>query len=249
MTETGTAYLPPLGLSSSCNLLHQRTVAVADKCGLENIDECANPAIASRCVANSECCNLPAHFLCKCKPGFHGDGEVECKGAGGNLLSPSSARPGPSFKDQGPPDVLALRVIVMTIFPRSPVALSSHPEDSSLIFFRLTDLLPHFSVSFMTGSDSLVVAPLTAWANTLEFYIDECQLPNACGINTVCINLPGNYTCDCQHGYHGNPYNGVSRGGGGGAVSPLKKSRGPVPPPPGAPLIILAGNIEAPFDR
>ena len=34
----------------------------------------------SRCVRNAECCNLPAHFVCKCQPGFEGDGEVECRG-------------------------------------------------------------------------------------------------------------------------------------------------------------------------
>ncbi|KAI5721802.1 hypothetical protein M8J77_025859 [Diaphorina citri] len=43
-----------------------------------DINECDNPALASRCVANAECCNLPAHFLCKCRPGYEGDGEVQC---------------------------------------------------------------------------------------------------------------------------------------------------------------------------
>ena len=45
-----------------------------------DIDECANPALASKCVENAECCNLPAHFVCKCREGFEGDGEVECRG-------------------------------------------------------------------------------------------------------------------------------------------------------------------------
>lgn len=45
-----------------------------------DIDECADPAIAARCVQNAECCNLPAHFLCKCKPGYEGDGEELCLG-------------------------------------------------------------------------------------------------------------------------------------------------------------------------
>lgn len=45
-----------------------------------DINECEDPTIASRCVQNAECCNLPSHFLCKCKPGFVGDGEVECRG-------------------------------------------------------------------------------------------------------------------------------------------------------------------------
>jgi len=55
---------------------HSNTVAFY----VPDINECEDPAIASRCVQNAECCNLPSHFLCKCKPGFVGDGEVECKG-------------------------------------------------------------------------------------------------------------------------------------------------------------------------
>lgn len=47
---------------------------------ISDINECDNPALASRCVANAECCNLPAHFLCKCRPGYEGDGEVQCTG-------------------------------------------------------------------------------------------------------------------------------------------------------------------------
>lgn len=45
-----------------------------------DIDECADPTIAARCVENAECCNVPAHFVCKCKEGYEGDGEVECRG-------------------------------------------------------------------------------------------------------------------------------------------------------------------------
>lgn len=45
-----------------------------------DIDECQIPELKSRCVQNAECCNLPAHFICKCLPGYDGDGEVECKG-------------------------------------------------------------------------------------------------------------------------------------------------------------------------
>lgn len=44
-----------------------------------DINECEDPVLASRCVANAECCNLPANFLCKCKPGYRGDGEVHCE--------------------------------------------------------------------------------------------------------------------------------------------------------------------------
>jgi hypothetical protein len=39
--------------------------------------------------------------------------------------------------------------------------------------------------------------------------IDECRRPGACGINAICQNYPGNYTCACQAGYTGNPFDGV----------------------------------------
>ena len=45
-----------------------------------DIDECAIPELAGKCVENAECCNLPAEYVCKCKPGFEGDGQVECRG-------------------------------------------------------------------------------------------------------------------------------------------------------------------------
>lgn len=45
-----------------------------------DINECEDPAVASRCVENAECCNLPAHYICKCNRGFEGDGEEECRG-------------------------------------------------------------------------------------------------------------------------------------------------------------------------
>lgn len=45
---------------------------------ISDINECDDPALAGRCVENAECCNLPANFLCKCKTGFVGNGEVHC---------------------------------------------------------------------------------------------------------------------------------------------------------------------------
>lgn len=62
-----------------------------------DINECEDPAIASRCVQNAECCNLPSHFLCKCKPGYVGDGEVECRGKSMGMYS-RCARVGRSFE-------------------------------------------------------------------------------------------------------------------------------------------------------
>lgn len=41
--------------------------------------------------------------------------------------------------------------------------------------------------------------------------VNECLNPSACGVNTECINTPGNYTCVCKDGYIGtNPYDGCA---------------------------------------
>jgi len=40
--------------------------------------------------------------------------------------------------------------------------------------------------------------------------VNECTIPGACGDNTVCHNVPGNYTCTCQDGFTGDPFNSVS---------------------------------------
>ena len=53
----------------------------SSKCFMfSDIDECETPELAAKCVENAECCNLPAHYVCKCNPGFEGDGEIECLG-------------------------------------------------------------------------------------------------------------------------------------------------------------------------
>lgn len=55
------------------------TLLIIQYYNYSDIDECQDPSIIARCVENAECCNLPAHFACKCKPGFEGDGETQCK--------------------------------------------------------------------------------------------------------------------------------------------------------------------------
>ena len=37
-----------------------------------DINECEDPVLSKFCVENSECCNLPGHFVCKCQNGYEG---------------------------------------------------------------------------------------------------------------------------------------------------------------------------------
>lgn len=43
-----------------------------------DINECEEPTLAALCADNAECCNLPGHFVCKCKPGFTGNATDTC---------------------------------------------------------------------------------------------------------------------------------------------------------------------------
>lgn len=45
-----------------------------------DINECEEPTLAALCADNAECCNLPGHFVCKCKPGFTGNATDSCTG-------------------------------------------------------------------------------------------------------------------------------------------------------------------------
>ena len=46
----------------------------------KDTNECELPSLAAMCAENAECCNLPGHFVCKCKPGFTGNATVSCTG-------------------------------------------------------------------------------------------------------------------------------------------------------------------------
>lgn len=39
-----------------------------------DINECEIPSLRALCSDNSECVNLPGHFVCKCKPGYQQSG-------------------------------------------------------------------------------------------------------------------------------------------------------------------------------
>ena len=34
--------------------------------------------------------------------------------------------------------------------------------------------------------------------------VNECAVGNPCGVNAICVNTIGSYTCDCVDGYVAN---------------------------------------------
>lgn len=71
---------------------------------------------------------------------------------------------------------------------------------------RNVEVFKKFSIFFTN-----LAIILTDYYKLVDFFldIDECRRPGACGVNAVCQNYPGNYTCACQAGYTGNPFDGV----------------------------------------
>lgn len=49
-----------------------------------DINECEIPSLRALCADNSECVNLPGHFVCKCKPGYQQAGQSGLTGECGD---------------------------------------------------------------------------------------------------------------------------------------------------------------------
>ena len=63
------------------------------------------------------------------------------------------------------------------------------------------------------GETIFYICVLKTFAKSTQFLsdVDECLGNTACGSNALCVNTVGNHTCECQQGFQGNPYNGVSQ--------------------------------------
>lgn len=140
-----------------------------------DIDECQDPAIKARCVENSECCNLPSHYVCKCNQGYEGDGEVSCTGK-------LNKDPISSFNHS-------------TKSILSDINECLHPNACG-VGAECFNTPGNYTCVCPEGTYG---DPYSGCAD-----IDECANPNACGPGALCTNLEGGYRCDCPQGFHGD---------------------------------------------
>lgn len=166
-----------------------------------DIDECQDPAIASRCVENAECCNLPAHFLCKCKDGYTGDGEVLCTDideCSNPLACGAHAQcintPGnhtcacPEGFVGNPYD--GCQDVDECAYPNvcGPGAICTNLEGS-------------YRCNCPPGYDG------DGRAEQGCVDLDECAR-TPCGRNADCLNTDGSFRCLCPDGFSGDPMHG-----------------------------------------
>lgn len=182
---------------------------------LLDIDECQEPAIAARCVENAWCCNLPAHFLCKCNPGFEGDGEVQCLG---KFRQQNQRRMKTSLvldiDECAHPNACGTNALCHNI-PGNytcscPEGFVGNPFDGCVD----QDECQHpnacgpgaICTNLLGGRECYCPPgfqgdPYTTGCNDM----DECSRANPCGRDAICSNLEGSFRCACPPGFIGDP--------------------------------------------
>ncbi|CAH0390731.1 unnamed protein product [Bemisia tabaci] len=179
----------------------------------QDIDECANPAIASRCVANAECCNLPAHFLCKCRPGFEGDGEVECRDID-ECLQPNACGINTCVdlnecEYKGACGLGAL----CTNLPGGHHCECPRGYEGDAYRGVCTDI--NECLHNVCGINAICRnEPGTFQCSCPQGFagdpfssctdVDEC-MATPCGVKSECVNTNGSFSCKCLPGYSGEP--------------------------------------------
>ncbi|KAJ8890121.1 hypothetical protein PR048_009628 [Dryococelus australis] len=162
---------------------------------ITDIDECQDPAVAARCVENAECCNLPAHFVCKCKPGFEGDGEVLCSDID-ECKQPNSC--GINAKCENVPGNYTCSCLEGYVGSPYDGSDLGEVKEGNLC---CSSPPPQFIV--VQGLQQAASAPSRAKQCMDE---NECEDKNACGPGAICTNIPGGKKCECPAGYEGDAY-------------------------------------------
>ena len=170
----------------------------ADRCVLD-INECEDPAISARCVENAWCCNLPAHFLCKCNAGFEGDGEVQCLGK-----SRSESPIAVTYQTMNNSISEIQRHSLTQI--RNSLLKQSHVTDIDEC--ARPDACGRNALCHNTPGNYSCSCPEGFAGNPYDGCVDqdECESPDACAPGAVCTNVLGGRQCHCPPGFEGDPY-------------------------------------------
>uniref|UniRef100_A0A1A9ZCQ3 EGF-like domain-containing protein n=1 Tax=Glossina pallidipes TaxID=7398 RepID=A0A1A9ZCQ3_GLOPL len=154
--------------------------------------------IAARCVENAECCNLPAHFLCKCKDGYEGDGEVLCTDID-ECLKPEAC--GVNARCINTPGNYTCAC---------PEGFYGSPYDGCYDVDECTHpdacgpgaICVNLEGSYRCDCPDGYEGDARSLAGCVDF--DECAR-SPCGRNAQCSNTEGSFKCICPDGYSGDP--------------------------------------------
>ncbi|KAK3931322.1 Fibrillin-1, partial [Frankliniella fusca] len=185
---------PSLPLSLSLRSIRAISRSVAD------INECDDPAVAARCVANAECCNLPAHFVCRCLPGFEGDGEEECR----------------DINECEHPEACGINAVCTNVPGNYSCAClpgyHGNPFDACVDLDECQDpeaCGPGALCRNVVGGHECLCPPGFHGDAYRTGCVDEDECARApCGRGALCTNMAGSYRCVCPQGSYGDPFEG-----------------------------------------
>lgn len=170
---------------------------------LIDVNECDDPSLTSYCAENAECCNLPGHFVCKCKSGFTGNATQLCTDIDECATSDSCGRGAECENKVGSHDCRCPSGYTGDAFTECWDI--DECKDSPCATGASCQNLPgSFECSCPAGYRSQQSPEAGC------FDIDECEEARTsnqtiCGVDANCVNTPGSHFCQCPTGYTGNP--------------------------------------------
>ena len=166
-----------------------------------DIDECQDPSIAARCVENAECCNLPAHFLCKCKDGYEGDGELQCTDIDECLNPKACGLNAHCINTPGNYTCECPEGFYGNAYDGChDIDECSHPEVCGPGAI-CTNLEGSYRCDCPQGYEGD--------GRSAEGCVDHDECARSpCGRNAECLNTDGSFKCLCPDGYAGDPGQG-----------------------------------------
>ncbi|CAN7942616.1 unnamed protein product, partial [Ixodes pacificus] len=165
-----------------------------------DINECEIPALAALCVENAECCNLPGHYVCKCKHGFTGNATVACNDVD-ECQDPHAC--GVNAECQNTPG--SYSCFCPAGYTGDPTA-ECHDLDECRNDPCGANSVCHntpggYHCECQSGYRTL---PGRKHEGCVD--VDECLDAHfPCGARATCVNAPGSFYCQCPPGFTGNP--------------------------------------------
>lgn len=232
------AYCKPDGAEAYCICEEGWTYNPSDiAAGCVDIDECDASVQGSsgRCGQNALCTNTPGGYTCQCPPGFSGNAAVQCIdldecskpnrcGAGATCRNV----PG-SFECSCPdgtvpdPDPSIRCIAIVSCKSDTECPGNAICDERNRCLCPVPNVgndcrHPCEAVSCGPNANCMIVSQepkclcaegFTGSADQIGGCVDVDECKNSpCPTGSVCMNVPGSYTCQCPGGISGDPYKG-----------------------------------------